>query len=85
MFVNGSTASECAEVTLQTRLRVGGNDRHEQRAFAYSPADQLIPGVPAAQLAMIEPDLEAGLAQCIADARRGLGVLRGVAQENHFR
>jgi len=41
----------------------------------------MIPGVPAAQLALIEPDLNPGSPERLADSLSRLGILRGVAQE----
>ena len=66
-------------------LRVGRDDRHEQRAVLDLPADRRIPRVAAAQRALVEPHLDAHRPQRVADASRGFGVLRCVAQEDRFR
>jgi len=44
-------------------------------------ANLSIPGIASPQLTLIEPDLNAGCAQCIANPFRRLGILRGIAQE----
>ena len=51
------------EITLEPLLGMLGNHRHEQGAGLYLLADLLVPGIPAAQLALIEEDLDAGSAQ----------------------
>jgi hypothetical protein len=48
-----------AEVALGSRLRPRGNDWHEERAVADLLTDAPVPGVPAPQLALVEPDLDA--------------------------
>jgi hypothetical protein len=67
------------EVTLGSRVRVGGNQRHEQRAVPDALADRSIPRVTAAQLVLIEPDLDTRGLQRIAYAAGCLLVLRRVA------
>jgi len=73
------------EVTLEARLSVGGNDGHEQRAFANLAADLLVPDIPTAQLALVEPDFDAAGSQRLANASGSIRVLRGVAQKDRFR
>ena len=41
----------------------------------------LIPGIAAPQLALVEPDFDAGGAQRLANPLRRLRILRGVAEE----
>ena len=57
------------------RGRVGGNDRNEQRAVLDLAPDLLIPGVPTAQLTLIEKDLDAARTQRIANPLRRLRIL----------
>jgi hypothetical protein len=47
------------EIAFRTRRGVRRDDRDEQRAVADLLADLQVPGVPAAQLALIKPDLDA--------------------------
>ena len=70
------------EVALAARLGVRGDDGNEQGAVVDLLADRVVPRVPAAQLALVEPDLDPGAAQRLADPPRGLGILRGIAQED---
>ena len=44
--------------------------------------DLLIPDVPASQLALVEEDLDAGRAKCLANLLSSLPVLRGVAEKH---
>jgi hypothetical protein len=64
-----------AEVALCPRLRPRGNDRHEERAVADLLADLLVPDIPAPQLALVEPDLDAGYPQRFTEPCRRLGIL----------
>jgi hypothetical protein len=64
-----------AEVPLRSRLRPRGNDRHEKRAVADLLADAPIPRIAAAQLALIEKDLNAGGLQGTTNSLGGLLVL----------
>ena len=52
-----------SKIALEPFLRVLRDDRNEQRAFTDLAADLLVPQVSAAQLALIEPDLDTGGAQ----------------------
>jgi len=70
------------EVALATCFGVGGDERNEQRAFPDLLADRGVPRVAAAKFALVEPDLDAGTAQRVADAPCGVDVLRCIAQEN---
>ena len=70
-----------AEVALVPRRGVRRNDRYKEYAVADLAPDPLIPHVPAAQLALVEPHFNPGLAQHAADAGRCRGILRGVAEE----
>ena len=71
-----------AEVALCPRLRARGNDWHEERAVADLLADALVPDIPAPQLALIEPDLDAGYAQRFTDPCRSVRVLGRVAEKH---
>ena len=48
------------EVTLLALMRVAGNDRNEKRTVLDLPSDGGIPGIAAAQRALVEPHLDAG-------------------------
>ena len=67
------------EISLVTVVRVPGVDRHEQGAGLDLLADRPIPGVPATQFALVEPDLDACGTEGFTDAARRRRVLRGVA------
>jgi len=64
------------------RLGARRDYRHEVIALANLLADLLIPGVAAAELALVEPDVEAKARQCIAYGPCGLAVIGGITQEN---
>jgi hypothetical protein len=64
-----------AKVAFQTLLCVTGDDWNEECAIPFTGSDRLIPGIAAAQLALVEPDLDARGPQRIANARSGLCVL----------
>src|SRR5215467_11286832 len=70
------------EVPLVALLRVRRDDCDEQPTVVDLLPDAMIPGVPASQLALVEPDFDAGRAKSGSDARGRLDVLRGVAQEH---
>src|SRR5271169_2403301 len=61
------------------------DDGDEERAGLDLLADQLIPGITATQLALVEPDFEACRPEGFADTTGCLSVLRGVADENGVR
>src|SRR5215831_16853682 len=67
------------EVALRARLRGLRDDRDEQHAVLDLPPDSLIPRVAPAQFALVEPDINACCAQCIANLLCSLGILRGIA------
>jgi hypothetical protein len=67
------------EIAFRTRGGVRRDDRDEQCAVADLLADLQVPGVATAQFALIEPDLDARRSQRLADALRGLCILRGIA------
>ena len=46
------------------------------------PADLLVPSVAATQLALVEPHLDAGFPQRLADALRRLRVSRRIAEKD---
>jgi 4-amino-4-deoxy-L-arabinose transferase-like glycosyltransferase len=57
-------------------------DRHEQCAFTDPSADHPIPGVPAAQLALVESDFDPGCSERVSNALRGRRVFRGVVSSD---
>jgi len=63
------------EIALYSRFRVCRDDRHEQSAFVDLLPDLAIPHVPASQLALVEPDLDAGGAERFANLFGSLDVL----------
>ena len=71
-----------SKIPFAAFVRVGGDHRDEQGAVVDLLADLMVPHVPAAQFALIEPHFDPGRPQRFADAPRRLGVLRGVAQEH---
>src|ERR1700691_3515634 len=70
-----------AEITFGANTRVFRYDRNEQRAGLDLISDRVVPGIAAAQLALVEPHLDARGAQGLTDALGGRGVLGGVAEE----
>jgi hypothetical protein len=64
-----------SEITLVAGLRVGGDQGDEQAAVVDSLANLPIPGVAAAQLALIEKDLDAARAQCLSNLLGCPGIL----------
>jgi hypothetical protein len=66
------------EVALGSSLCVRRDQRNKERTISDLFADLRIPDVPAAQLALVEPDLDATLTQPLSNAPRGLGIPRGV-------
>jgi hypothetical protein len=69
------------EIPLVAIVRVPRDDREEQGAGLNLPADRLVPGVPATQLALVEPNLDSDGSQARADPLGRCGVSRGVTQE----
>ena len=70
-----------SEVTFRASLCGHRNDGDEQRALVDLLADLPVPSISAAQLLAVEPGLDAGSPQRIADTPSRLHILRGVAQE----
>src|SRR5688572_1142518 len=70
------------EISFAARVRVSRDDRNEQRAVLDLLADRCIPGISPAQLTLVEPNLDSGCTQRSTEARCGIRVLRGVAQED---
>ena len=66
------------EVALGSALCMCRDQRNKEPTISDLFADLLIPEVPAAQLALVEPDLDATLTQPLSNAPRGLGILRGI-------
>jgi hypothetical protein len=56
-----------AEVPLDTRVCIRGDDRDEESAIVNLPADLPVPGFSAPELALIEPNLDSGGAKCLAN------------------
>jgi hypothetical protein len=56
-------------------MRGTRDDREEQGAALDLLADQLIPGVPAPQLALVEPNLDSAGSQCLANPLGSLRIL----------
>ena len=73
------------KIALEPLLRVLGDQRNEERAVVDLAPDLLIPDVTAAQLALVEPDLDTGRAQRLANPLGSLRILRGVAQKYRVR
>src|SRR5579871_3245005 len=63
------------EVPLGPLMGVFRDDWNKERAALDLLADRLVPGVPAPQLALVEPNLDAGRTQCGANLLRGLRIL----------
>ncbi len=70
------------EIPLRTGAGVAGYDGDKQRAGLYLLPDGRIPAVTAAQLALVEPYLNAGRTQALADSLSGLGVFGRIAEED---
>src|SRR5580700_7069002 len=73
------------EVTFQALLRSSRNDWNEQSTILDVLSDLAVPGIAASQLALVEPNLDAGGSECVANMPRGLPILRGIAQEYGLR
>src|SRR5262245_37179281 len=59
------------EIALSALMRVARDHRNEEGASPDLPADRLIPRIPPAQLALVEPHLDPGRAQSLSDALSG--------------
>src|SRR5215469_15902287 len=70
------------EIALLPRRGVRRNDGDKERAVADLAPDLLIPRVPDAQLALVEPDFYSRRPERLADPLDLNGVLRGVTQEH---
>src|SRR5579862_2072531 len=81
----GSESPLASEVSLDASLRGCRDDGYEDRAVVDLFSDLPVPNIPAAQLALIEPDFNAAGPQRFANPPGGLGILGGVAQENGAR
>ena len=68
-----------AEIAFRPAFGIRRNNGYEQRTIPHLLADLVIPRIPAPQFALVEPDLDASGAQCIANTPSGLDVLRGIA------
>ena len=67
------------KVALRARLSMGRNDGDKERAVVDLLADLPVPSISAPQFALVEPDLDVGGPQRIANALSRRGVLRRVA------
>jgi hypothetical protein len=67
-----------SEIPFGTRLRVGRDDRDEQGAIVDLSLDLAVPQLAAPQFALVEPNLNASCTECVANALRGLRILRSV-------
>ena len=76
--VNGEFPLE-PKISLVAIVRGVRDDRQEQGAGLDLLADRGIPGVPAPQLALVEPNLDSGGSQCLANPLGSLRVLGSVA------
>ena len=74
-----------AEIPFRTQPRRARDNGYEQCAVANFAADFLVPGIAAAKLASIEPDLDARCPECLADTAGRLCILRGIADEDRLR
>ena len=70
------------EITLRTCVSVCRNDWHKKGTFLNLFANLLVPRIAATQIRLIEPRLQPGRAQGIADAACSVGVLGGVGEED---
>jgi hypothetical protein len=61
------------KITFGANLRVGRDNRHEQRAVSDLPPDQLVPDIAAPQFTLVEPDLDTGCTKGDANAPGLLG------------
>ena len=64
-----------AEIPFKSGLGMGGDDGNEKRAVTDLVTDLAIPSIATAQLALVEPDLNAGRTQYLANPLGGLLVL----------
>jgi hypothetical protein len=76
-LLSGSVSLDLALLCSAFRGRF--YDGNKERAVVDLATDFLTPRVPAAQLALVEPDLYSGRLESVADPLRRLSVLRGVA------
>jgi len=70
------------KVAFSARLSILRNNWNEQRTFADFAAYLSIPRIAASQLALIEPDFDAGSAQGFANFQRRFRVLRRITQKD---
>lgn len=73
--VIGQFIRQAVGLGLEGRLGALGNGGSEQRAFTDPAASLLVPNLPTAQLAGVEPGFEVGGSQRAANAARGLHIL----------
>ena len=63
------------EVTFQPCLRSARDDRHEQSAIVDVLPNLTVPDITASQLALVEPHLDAGGSERVANVPRGFRIL----------
>jgi hypothetical protein len=71
-----------AEVAFEPLVRVVAEDWHKLRATVKLLANGAVPGITAAQFALVEPDFNARRPEGIANTLRRLRILRGIAQKH---
>jgi hypothetical protein len=69
------------KVTFQACLRGSRDDWNEQGAIVDVLSDLTVPDITAPQLALVEPDLDTGGAERVANVPRGFRVLGCVAEK----
>jgi hypothetical protein len=70
-----------AEIALGTGFSLSGNERHEEIAFAYLPADLLIPRIPSVQTTLVVPDVKSKRRKGFLEILRRRPIFRGIAQK----
>lgn len=72
------------KISLQSRLRVRGDQRYEQGARTHLPANLGVPLVSADEFALIKPNFDPRRAQRITNPFRRLDIFRGVTEEDRL-
>jgi hypothetical protein len=86
--ITGSVCGQsplASEVPLIAAFRISRDNGDKQMAVVDLLPDLAVPGIAAAQLALVKPDLDAACAECLANPLDSLRVLRGVASEHRSR
>jgi len=71
-----------AEIALGTRFGLSGDERDEEIAFAYLPANLLIPRISSVQTTLVVPDIKSKCRKGLLESLRCRPILRGVAQKH---